>query len=61
LPRAVQGVGQQAGTGSMHRVAAVIELGSLGRLKFGLSARRSSSASYCPQGEGVRRPGRGLI
>jgi len=44
LPRAVQGVGQRAGTGSMQRVAAVIESGLLGRLKFGLSARRSSSA-----------------
>jgi len=38
FPRAAQAVGQQAGTGSMQRVAAVIELGSLGHLKFGLCA-----------------------
>jgi len=38
FPRAVQDVGQRAGTGSMQRVAAVIESGLLGHLKFGLCA-----------------------
>jgi len=59
LARAVQAVGQQAGTGSMQRVAAVIESGLLGRLKFGLSARRSRFAQLL-RGGGLRRPGRGL-